>query len=565
MKTAKSLFSRWAWLCALLMMAAAPVAGGLQFSRPPSVTAADPNKDAPRRFPAPLSPDLPYDVDVPALKALDRDKQVPEAQRLFDTFAWQAFIALNWPAGEDGAADRAKTMADAAAKRVWMGWRKNDTVYLPGGEPPAPWDPRAALNEERVLWRFSKMLNEKRSPENILTDSVQAFTGPLVDQNGVFVRYESYINRPEFDYIVENELYNQDGQIKFVAEKGQPIRFPANQTGPEKRHGSMGVKLAWKQLGPDDLPERFFTAEATVVSTSYDGAGQPVRTKSRQRMGLVGMHVTALTQSAPNWIWATFEHVDNVVANDLEFGRSSKGEQRRVRPNFNNPDLPTKLVNQLPPANALTKPGEGFTSWDEKKTTIPVQLTRVTPIPPATQELNRVVRGLLRDQGSVFQYYELIGTQWPVQPGFPAFGGGKNSAPESIQFKAPGRVVPVYLINTVMESYFQAGEMRAGPLEEDDRLPKGNFADNPSEPVTPDRTRVFGTESCVGCHFSAGAAIGFKRDENGRPVLDPQTGLKVPIYGKNGSFGQTGNAGYVWQLQLKARQKVKSQNVKPQK
>jgi hypothetical protein len=507
-------------------------------------------------FPEPLSPDLPYDVEVEALAKLDRDKQVPEAQRLFDTFAWQAFIALNWPATADGEPDKVKNMKDNAAKRVWMSWRRNDSVFLPDGRKPDPWDSRLALAEkDHYLWRSSKMLNERRSPENSLTDFVQAFTGPLIDQNGVFVRYESYTNKRQFDYIVAHELYNQEGQVEFVAKKGNRVRFPANQTQPEKQHGSMGIKLAWKQLGPHDIPGRFFTIEAIVVSTSYDKNGMPVKTQSKQKMGLVGMHLTALTQSSPNWIWSTFEQVDNVVANDLQFGQSQKGDKVRVRPNFNNPDAPTKPVNQLPPPNAPPGDPKDFTTWDESKTTNPTQLTRVIPIPLATQALNRQVQALLREQGSVFQYYELIGVQWPVQPGFPAFGGGGSSAPESIVFKAPGRVVPVYLVNTVMESYFQNGMQAAGPLEEDDRLPIGFFADNLSERVTPDRTRVFGTESCVGCHFSAGAAVGFKRDENGKLVREDKTGLKVPIYGKNGSFGQTGNAGYVWQLQLKARQK----------
>ena len=35
-------------------------------------------------FPTPLSPDLPFDIDVEAFRKLDRDKQIPEAQRLFD-------------------------------------------------------------------------------------------------------------------------------------------------------------------------------------------------------------------------------------------------------------------------------------------------------------------------------------------------------------------------------------------------------------------------------------------------------------------------------------------------
>ena len=241
----------------------------------------------------------------------------------------------------------------------------------------------------------------------------------------------------------------------------------------------------------------------------------------------------------------------------MKSGKTLAGEEARLRPNFNNPDEPTKLVNVMPPMNAPPNADGKFTTWDEKKTTNPVQLTRVVPIPPATAALNESVRSLLKAAGSAFQYYELIGTQWPIQPGYPAFPGGAGSAPESIKFKVPGRVVPVYLVNTTMESYFQVGEQVAGPLEEDDRLPQGFWADDPTEKVTPDRTKVFGTESCVGCHYSAGATVAFKRDENGKLIRD-DTGLLVPIYGENGNFGQTGNAHYVWQLQLKARSKQAS-------
>ncbi|HTU17159.1 MAG TPA: hypothetical protein VMG10_03795 [Gemmataceae bacterium] len=555
-----SRFRRFNWLLGVLLVAAILAAWQNRPGAPASGETPPGAASAPKPFPVPLSPELPHDVDVEALSKLDRDKQVPEAQRLFDIFAWRVFIALNWPADANGQPDPTKTIKDCTAKRVWMSWRRNDTIFLPNGEKPQPWEPQKALAQSQILWRFSKMLNERRSPENMLTDSVQAFTGPLVDQNGVFVRYESYLNKPQFDYIVENELYNQEGQVRFVAEKGNKILFPANQIKPTKQPGSMGIKLAWKQLGPDDMPERFFTMDAVVVSTSFDRHGKPVRKKSKELMGLVGMHMTALTQSSPNWIWTTFEHVDNVVANDLQFGTTKKGKRKRVRPNFNNPDAPTKLVNQLPPKNAVPDNQKAFTTWDESRTTNPTQLTRVIPIPPATEELNRFVQGLLRKEGSVFQYYELVGAQWPVQPGFPAFGGGVGSAAESIHFKAPGRVVPIYLVNTTMESYFQTGIQPAGPLEEDDRLPAGKFADNPTEPVTPDRTKVFGTESCVGCHFSAGAAIGFKRDENRKLLRDPQTGQMIPIYGKNGSFGQSGNSHYFWQFQQKARQKTPQQH-----
>lgn len=424
------------------------------FAGRPAFAAAD--------FPRPLALDLPYDVDLDALRALNRDQQIPEAQRLFDIFAWQCFIALNWPAAADGSPDRNKTIADVTSPRVWMSWRTNDSVFLPDGSRPEPWNPMAVLSQpEHYLWRFSKMLNESRQEVNELSASTQAFTGPLVDQNGVFVRYESYLNGPQFDYIVKNELYNQDGQVAF-AQQGKRIEFPANVIGPTPRHGSMSIKLAWKQLEPNDIRERFFVREAVVVSTSYDEDGRMIKARSKQLMGLVGMHITALTQSSPTWIWATFEHIDNVFSNDLEFGTALNGSRVRIRPNFNNPDQPAKQVNVLPLPNVERDSNGQFQSWDEKKTTNPVQLTRVMPIPPATAELNRMVQALLGEQNSAFRYYELVGTQWPVQPGFPAFGGGAGSAPESIYFKVPGRVIPVYLVNTTMSRTFKSATKRPG-------------------------------------------------------------------------------------------------------
>ena len=320
----------------------------------------------PLNFPTPLSPDLPFDINIEEFRRLDRDKQIPEAQRLFDIFAWQAFVALNWPAKADGTPDRDKDTSDNTSPRVWMSWRSNESVFKPDRNRPEPWD--AAKNiaawQDHTLWRFSKMLNETRSLANELTDFVQAFTGPLVDLNGKFVRYESYLNMTQFDYIVENELYNQERQIKFVANKGQQIRFPANQVAPEKKHGCMGIKLAWKQFGDNDIPSRFFTREAIVVSTSFDDKGNMVKTRWKQLMGLVGMHVTALTQTSPNWIWTTFEQIDNVVADDLEFGDSLGGQRIRVHPNFNNTENPTKPVNVLPPKNAVPDAKCNFTTWD---------------------------------------------------------------------------------------------------------------------------------------------------------------------------------------------------------
>ena len=127
----------------------------------------------------------------------------------------------------------------------------------------------------------------------------------------------------------------------------------------------------------------------------------------------------------------------------------------------------------------------------------------------------------------MLRYYELNGTQWPKHPKAPAVPGGQGSAPDSIIRKMPGEMVPVYLTNSTMETYFQKGFQAASPLEQDDRTS-----------LIFDTTMVFGTESCVGCHYSAGACIGFRKDSSGKYMTDAN-GNKIPIFGQNGNSGLT--------------------------
>src|SRR6202041_128549 len=100
-----------------------------------------------------------------------------------------------------------------------------------------------------------------------------------------------------------------------------------------KRHGAIEIKLAWKELGPGDDPRRFYTRELTSeVSEPPDANGQPQSGKPPFKAGLVGMHISLRTESSPEWIWATFEQIDNVRQNPLEHGGMSHA-------NFTNPAM----------------------------------------------------------------------------------------------------------------------------------------------------------------------------------------------------------------------------------
>jgi hypothetical protein len=519
-------------------------------------------------FPKELSSKLPFDVDIRALRSLSAtpqkeeppfdiaDEKIPFAQRLFDIFSWQAFISLNWPASPDGSPDTAKTIGDAEAPRMWERFVEVSNVYRAGGAEPKPWDEAVKDSwSTRAFWMAGMGLGKPvgdsgEFQQPVLDESLQAFTGPMIDQEGKWVRYQAAMNKVEFDYLVENRLYSLEGEAEYSSK--HKISFPTNDG--IARQGSMEIKLSWKQLDDRDDRSRFFVRNAKVVPLTGP-------TYSAD-FGLVGMHIAVRTQSSPTWIWATFEQVDNVSANDLE--HDTKGRSRR--PSFYNSDNPTQAINQLAPKNSNPvqqyDPATGKdtgpavnTSWDESLTTEPTQATRVMPVPRATAELNGEVQAILGKQGSVFQYYELIGTQWPAVPSYPAFSNGVAtqpdgrllpSSPESILYKVPGKIVPLYLVNSTMETFFQNGNQPAGPLAADDRLPPGELADP---------NVVFSTESCVGCHFSAGACIGFKRDSHGHFLLDSK-GYRVPIYGQNATRGLTGNADFSWLMQLRAQQAV---------
>lgn len=509
-------------------------------------------------FPSVLSPNLPYDVDAAMINGRishvhpknggeyspeDTDLVI-EAQREFDILSWQAFLALNWPQKAYNVPE--PTIDDRNGNPLWTYWVPIESIFLPNGaQPEYPWNPAKEVADAAKNGRKLTMTKAAWRQEASSYDNFQAFSGPLVDQNGKWVRYEARVNPEEFEYIYNHTLYSLDGQIAFSERdiEMNGVQMPVN-VGTQK-HGAIEIKLAWKEMGDHNDPSRFYTTKVLVRISGPTTDGKPQYRPINA--GLVGMHIAMHTASSPEWIWSTFEQIDNVRQNPLEHDGMSHA-------NFMNPNLTDAPVNALPPKNAGCTDGANCETWYENRTTTPVQVTRVkVPTQPGlnpldeklsdeVNALNAEVQAFLRanNMDTVFQYYELIGTQWPVHKYAPAFAGGEGSAPESITNKTPGDVVPVFLVNTTMETYFQKGQQAAGCLEQDNRL-----KDN----CETDSTPVVGTESCVGCHYSAGICTGYKRGVDGKPSLD-KNGLKIPIYGENSHDGRSGHGNYSWMVQI---------------
>jgi hypothetical protein len=493
--------------------------------------------------PAP-TPQLPGDVDAGLKHQLETAGQFPLVQREFDLYSWQMFLALNWPTNNQGAP--APRLTDTGfGNPAWTLWSNSSAIFQADGAAPAACGQPAGMQVfalqrdmtkpvSRGLRPFSLQATANTNPRQTrflgvlsavgelnaanLSETGQAFSGPLIDQNGEFVFYEIMIDPNEVAYLCRNKLYNINGQVAF-ARSGGKVTMPVGMPGAD-RSGAFELKLAWRILkaGKDDFT-RFYTSAAVVMDQGPDG--KPV--ERRVTVGLVGMHIGHKSASSPQWIWSTFEQVDNLDIDAVA--------HPNLHPSFNDPNCWLCAVNQQPQKVKGLYPR------------IPVQAWRGIPIPGDKVHLNMEAQAALARLGSVWQYYQLIDTQWPTIPATPP-GAWNGGLPGSVANKPGGKPTPVFLTNITMETYFQGrargDKLNPNPIQinpmnvaacTNAEMPDGvacppashasappvwtSPLNNKNVPVKPGiSTLVFATESCMGCHSSAGIWTSY----------DPKTG-----------------------------------------
>lgn len=222
---------------------------------------------------------------------------------------------------------------------------------------------------------------------------------------------------------------------------------------PQDQLGALELKAAWRILtGQPQLYGRYLTTVAWLKDPATLQCNQQV-------VGLVGLHIINKTQSSPNFIWTTFEQVDNVP----EPGQVPAQQPPVEGFTFNNPDctggpdvctpnVARIQCQQHNPDRQCTEP------YPRDQ---PVQTTRVNPVPSQMQALNAAVQASFAQQTqgqSVFQYYKLINVLWitsPTPPNIPE-PGPKATVPLSYGAFISQDNVPV--ANTTMETYVQGKE-----------------------------------------------------------------------------------------------------------
>jgi hypothetical protein len=342
----------------------------------------------------------------------------------FDDFSWRKFIALNWPglngAQNRGQPDRNKSLADTGP-RVWQTWKSRFEIFQPQGVAPADWNdyrgsnPCGAgfANELTTLSAFSAFSDFDQAVFNL-----SALGNPLVDQNKNYVRYEVRVNQKEFESIKSHGWYRAAN----LPTANSPVPFDT---------GSTEIKAAWKILSGDESAQvrgRYYIVPKAQV---FD-----IKAKKclEHDIALVGFHIVSKTPDRPQWIWSTFEQIDNVP-----------GLTREPKPpagvsfSFNDPAKPATLSPaKRPPAISPANP--------PVLNPAPMQIIRQQPIRNETMDTNVKYWNLPQIKGTVWENYMLVATQWPtnISPERPSNGGSPFPTTDS------------EVANTTMETYFQA-------------------------------------------------------------------------------------------------------------
>lgn len=241
----------------------------------------------------------------------EEPQNTQEALLTPDLYAWKLFIALNWPA------DISNRKADSSREfgendyTVWESWKlssgNNDEVFLAKGKDPGPWLDGKEKPLLQVLDDFEKLPLQqiprfKNKRIHMMFDP-ETSTKKSVNEN--------HMNKEAYEFIQKNELYNIEGQEK-IFNSAVELRDKAR-----KKFDDTGVLPA-----PHEYKKKFidFPPMSKEVKAQWREINEADKSRYRWQefidkngnkklYGLTALHIT--TKDLPNWLWATFEHIDN--------------------------------------------------------------------------------------------------------------------------------------------------------------------------------------------------------------------------------------------------------------
>lgn len=400
----------------------------------------------------------------------------------FVQFSWQDFLSLSWPAlpvDPNNKTSVARALPDTNKiigqdgdnPTVWEQYQPNWYLFQPNNPPP-----QASAGNSFAGWNQYAALPAACGPQNVsppprilsslskfdaMPGVAQAFSAPLIDQNGYYARYEIALDYVGFNFVNANQFYLLSSVEKFAqANQGKGFEFP-NQSGntPGSTPGTTFVKAAWKTLSAAEINSgRFHTAQAFLFTPAASSGGLTSTCAGPVTVGLVGLHIVHRTSDFGNYVWETFEQVDNTPADPSNPGPTPPQGWSFFKPGSNViPNQQPKCPNPLPGGGCDYQP---TSSHLNDATGGPTQALRLNPISKSPNnddghpldQINSAAQAALKaiNPNSVWQYYQLVDVQWQVPSKNQKCYAIPSPPPPASPFFPPDNVA-----NMTMETYHQ--------------------------------------------------------------------------------------------------------------
>ncbi|MEM9557691.1 MAG: hypothetical protein AAGC60_25760 [Acidobacteriota bacterium] len=365
----------------------------------------------------------------------------------YELFAWQTFVALQWPAVvptsqngfKRGFPDPNETFTSQADPElpVWQTWKAKREIFRgvsgSNGGTPGAWNSqinygsdlsgsnfpicagadttavRQALRNGLHAFSMSSKVNSEDLDESLEVVGEAYFPSSVRGQraepqlyktsSGQSVIYEVKLNYDWFNYVVTEQQYYDAAKRRADALAGN-ISFPSrtdsydpancsNSTTTPCPTGAIETKSAWVLHDGEDL-SKYHTTEALYYKddpTQTSGVCADLGT-----FLLVGFHIIQKTANQPFYVYATWGHRDN-AANNNEFSYQNVVDGQPVPPSGG------YGVGYI---TSTTTDGSGEPHYG------------ATRIAGRTDYLNALVQLQIRgaNPNSVWQHYQLVGTQF---------------------------------------------------------------------------------------------------------------------------------------------------------
>ncbi|RKE36393.1 hypothetical protein B0G76_2571 [Paraburkholderia sp. BL23I1N1] len=466
-------------------------------------------------------------------------------------FAWEEFIALNWPAvaktdnlSPRDTPDTSKLFGDPAPNPlVWHTFRGKVEIFPGGLVDPPGYENNSATDygyDVRPAYIYENGLIKPAGPapwinldENSQISLDQIYAGVVSGKlkgSDSQILFMAKANRVEYKYIASKRLWDEANRIKmFKATKNYINSKSADPPAGSKScvsfpYGSVEIKAAWRKLtSGEKWSGRFYTTRVRY----YMGTGKNIRYVDDE-LGLVGLHIIQKTHSAPYFIYATFEQADNITDSNGNALEDENGKfkydyslEASLRPDIHSVNAKPGATQYLYPLGLfLTNPGGRLYYQNTPNTGLPADgiifvNQRINRIPDDIIAVNKLAHEAISAYtkekfgkwapNSVWSYYKLINVQATPLP-------GKMS---SIDYSKPDAST-YYQSNSVIETDYNLQKF-SGVFDGFNDTPKkltiSDFDKSPPYKALAN-VRYNGSTvnmgGCMGCHGNAqGAGAGF--------------------------------------------------------